>query len=138
MSLISCPACGHQVAASATTCPSCGGKLSPPGANAGCLGIIIIAILVLLVAWACSKLNPPPKNPSEALTKAGYTQVEHALSRMDCREDEIRVRNFSAFKAGEFVFGIVCERKGGGKSYRIQSRSWNEHVDGPPRKSNDA
>lgn len=136
MGLVNCPTCGHSVATSATSCPSCGAKLKPTldpaerqATNTGCLGLVATAVVLFVaIPWGCSKLNPPPRSPEEALARAGYTEVERALSQMDCRDGEWKALPFSAFRSGQYVMGVVCKSKSGG--YRIQSRAWNEDADG--------
>jgi len=57
VSLVPCPECGHQVAASASTCPNCGAKL-----GIGLLTKLVIAggsvIALLLVIGSLTKSDP--------------------------------------------------------------------------------
>lgn len=133
MSSTKCSTCGQQVL-TGSTCQTCVAMTTAAANNAGCAAFIGLSLLFVLVVWGglaiTDHFNPPPANAMEALSRAGYTDVEHAISQMDCREDELRVESFSAFKQDVYVLGVVCVSRRGSNHYRIQDRRWNEDADG--------
>ncbi len=145
--LVSCPVCKKKIAADAQRCPKCGHELTEEertkalkdakASKIGCLGLLIVAVVIGLVADSCDKDKTQSKpEPASVETTTSARQKEPVIGVKPITADELRAQvasllaELDVFKnSSEFrqcVYG--CQQGSMGKEWNRKRERLQERV----------
>ena len=91
MTLISCPDCKNEISSEANSCPRCGyslakgkDKKSSSGCSTGCLGIVLISVIIVIIGPLC--YFGSDNSISSSSSRSSYSPVDSSRANLQAVE----------------------------------------------------